>query len=621
MMRSRLLVVPLALAILGETATAQVRPEETLLYRTYQVLVILRACDPGCPGAIAAKPGSGVVTQFGGAPLRSPVPSTTQIDELYRDLPADVRERAAAALTPSGLQPAAAAGIAGAFGASFVTGVVDFVLERAKAELTHSVFRDVNALFEKETDLAILFPTLHATVASADRLSYRLLVPQLRQAGRDDLLRLPTRIADRGLSLWPDSTVPWAVQVVSATARPALRIAEGAPPLPALANLADLDSDDVSDEAARAALRILGRVARETAGFTSGPSGDAAFERWLVSRSTAQLTDVLTRERARAVFLALLVEGTSGDPRVTRRLADADDVIDRLIALCERIRRMVVSQQAGQTMMGAPEPPTDLDLVRVAATAFHVAAELVPPNARGELDRAVRVADAVFEALAQDDWARVVLVAISVIPVDARLPEVPKRMRERFQRIVALVGALVAAQDSDAVRAALSAWADPVGGFRARREPGASVAVVAYVGAAAGREQVQDATPGTDLWGPFGGAFVPVGLEVGVGLRGASLGLLVSALDLGTLASYRLDDRVASDTAEIAATPDYNIAHVFSPGLWLAVGISSRYPLTIGGGVQYAPRLRRVEDGLALRERNALRWGGFIAVDVTLFRF
>jgi hypothetical protein len=135
--------------------------------------------------------------------------------------------------------------------------------------------------------------------------------------------------------------------------------------------------------------------------------------------------------------------------------------------------------------------------------------------------------------------------------------------------------------------------------------------------------------------------FAPLGVEISRGIPRAfpsSVGLHLSVLDLGTLVSYQLSDaRLPIDdpatdgeadgnggaSAAVDASPDINFSHVFAPGAYLVLGVTRTKPITIGFGAQYAPRLRGVEDDgtLDIGALDAVRWGGFVAVDLTFFRF
>ena len=103
------------------------------------------------------------------------------------------------------------------------------------------------------------------------------------------------------------------------------------------------------------------------------------------------------------------------------------------------------------------------------------------------------------------------------------------------------------------------------------------------------------------------------------------IGGLISVIDLGALTTYRVktelkdsDGNVAGSTRQV---PEVNFTQIFSPGLFVVMGIA-RLPLVIGGGLSLSPRLREVTDSsFVTRDASALRFMGFLAIDVTIYQF
>ncbi len=112
--------------------------------------------------------------------------------------------------------------------------------------------------------------------------------------------------------------------------------------------------------------------------------------------------------------------------------------------------------------------------------------------------------------------------------------------------------------------------------------------------------------------------YLPIGIDFNYGFdmggkkrKSSAVSLYLQAFDLGAVMNYRLN----ADSTE-SSNPQISFQQLISPGasiLWHW----PNSPLVIGFGGNYTPALRRIEDNNVIYEANALRYGGFIAVDVT----
>jgi len=161
------------------------------------------------------------------------------------------------------------------------------------------------------------------------------------------------------------------------------------------------------------------------------------------------------------------------------------------------------------------------------------------------------------------------------------------------------------------VTAVLERAAAPPGTYlRKRRARGWYTTVNTYLGMMYGRETTTGATSNS---GTVAGPFLPVGVEVGLGLgRAFSIGLFANAVDLGALANYRLSGDDSASTA-----PEVGFQQVLAPGIGLVLGFS-RMPLTIGALWGYAPELRTVSSGGTATAMSVRRWFLFAGYDLPL---
>jgi hypothetical protein len=189
-------------------------------------------------------------------------------------------------------------------------------------------------------------------------------------------------------------------------------------------------------------------------------------------------------------------------------------------------------------------------------------------------------------------------------------------------RILSFASDIAHADDAEGVEDALDNFVGRTT-FLNKRDPDAGwyVYLNAYVGAAAGREGACKGARTCDEESRFAGAYAPLGVEVGHAVDWKysswlirSVGLFVQAVDLGTLASWRLGNE-----ENVSSAPTISARQVFAPGAHLVFGIR-RLPLSVGIGGSLAPKLRRITTDNGIEERNAVRpLSIFAAVDIPLY--
>lgn len=217
-------------------------------------------------------------------------------------------------------------------------------------------------------------------------------------------------------------------------------------------------------------------------------------------------------------------------------------------------------------------------------------------------------------SVVEEDYVATTTLALSSLrqaglPLDARLT-----------RWVNFAGALTAAKTPTDVEGVLEQFALPPASYSVKRYPppeserGAAVFVNAYFGASAGGEWLSDRGREhvAEAW--YAGATLPIGIEFTLGRSPQSL--FVSVIDLGAVASYRLGG------GSVDPSPNVTFANVIAPGIFITRSVAKSFPLAVGFGWQYAPRLRTVSGPLtqAPEARDASRFGVFVASDIPFFR-
>jgi len=181
---------------------------------------------------------------------------------------------------------------------------------------------------------------------------------------------------------------------------------------------------------------------------------------------------------------------------------------------------------------------------------------------------------------------------------------------------------LIEAESPEQAKNAIAAAALPPGSYSIKRESAFSVALNGYIGGFIGNEDIGN-DGGT---GGFNNLAVtaPVGVSVSWGnickqwKNPWSVGLNIPLVDLGVVASYRLDD----SENDVEDVPSIQLGQLFAPGAFFELGIGAT-PLTLSYGVQMGSRLRSIEAGA---NANVLgdtyfRHGLSLKVDIPLMQF
>lgn len=250
-----------------------------------------------------------------------------------------------------------------------------------------------------------------------------------------------------------------------------------------------------------------------------------------------------------------------------------------------------------------------------------------------ESDRDLRIAMSTLNVLGDmflGKWADGVRGTMTLVASSVN----PQALPEQLRAFLPLVADLAAAQDSKAVKAALQSAAAPLGSWRVRRQR-TLLSITGVVGAQGSYEMPLQVPSGVNLQpGWTVGPMAAIGLELSFPLKclQSSLGLFISALDVGQLALARvtgLDDQSQNQTmkgqqtkADVASNVDF--LDVVAPGVYLKLGIA-KTPLTFGFGPSLAPRLRKYSytdpDGVVRNPDpfSMFRINMFLGVDLNLF--
>ena len=206
-------------------------------------------------------------------------------------------------------------------------------------------------------------------------------------------------------------------------------------------------------------------------------------------------------------------------------------------------------------------------------------------------------------------------VIVDILKILSESKVVPDDFKEFIVKYGSFAANVVQSKNSDDVENAIEAIALPVGSASIKKNTEWNVALNAYLGGFYGNEYLSEKKAGK--WRPISGVYAPVGVTIskGLGKNIGSLSLLVSVIDIGAVASFRLTD---TSTEKL---PKLTLQNIFSPGLGLVYGIP-KWPISIGYSYQLGPVLRKItETDKVVSDKLNSRWQFFLAVDIPLINF
>jgi hypothetical protein len=337
-------------------------------------------------------------------------------------------------------------------------------------------------------------------------------------------------------------------------------------------------------------------------------------------------------DRGRWMLLTLMVNAPYGAPwpgacteSGSRSNARFDDLpqlrsvasqIEGIIRRAHDIREGL-RPQIGQQEAEADRIKRVRNLLATSSEILEVSFRLAGADARADRVQSLvsGFADATNRALDRDYVGA--MLASSDIIVQIRSSGGQLEMPREVVRVATFATDVTRAKDSESVSSALTTLVSGGGGYlrKRNRDTGPYYSLNAYLGVFPGAEVAKEDVR------PFGGPYLPLGVEIGNGSWSRLVPrLYLQFIDLGALASWRWSQG-GGDAVE--AEPKVGVAQVFSPGVY-AVYPVPKAPFSVGIGGDVAPSLRKVRsttgaDDDDVREATAFRFGVFFAVDVPIF--
>ncbi|MBS1661309.1 MAG: hypothetical protein JST68_09705 [Bacteroidetes bacterium] len=199
-------------------------------------------------------------------------------------------------------------------------------------------------------------------------------------------------------------------------------------------------------------------------------------------------------------------------------------------------------------------------------------------------------------------------------------------LMQKLLKYGSFMAAVSEAKNTDELSAALDAAILPTGSSSIKHYSSFSISINSYIGAGYYAERYNSGNPSHVKFSlPTLGVSLPVGVGFNWGIRSKVIGaasLFVSVIDLGAVASFKLS---TPDSVQSSSLPDFTWKNLLAPGGYVVLGRILNTPLSIGLGAQKGPQLRSISynqaggSSVSLDEKQVLRFGGFVSVDIPLF--
>lgn len=150
-----------------------------------------------------------------------------------------------------------------------------------------------------------------------------------------------------------------------------------------------------------------------------------------------------------------------------------------------------------------------------------------------------------------------------------------------FKKLIAAAGEVSTATTAGDVEKALSKYSLPVASYRIKRTEPTSWMINAYTGAGGTVFVNEDSSRVKAVLS------APIGVEYSRKIKHMSLSIFGSLLDVGNIINYRINEDRA---ANVEDDRSFKIENIVSPGLFIALGVSKRFPFSILAGYQFNPQ-------------------------------
>lgn len=552
--------------------------------------------------------------------------------------------------------------------------LADFMIKRANEELKASFIELLGKAFDPEGGVCIpinisdtiymkdLFPEFLEEISNTPILYSRNNLPALQTALIEDFLTLPQRFGTAEAAsalgklrkeLLKDSPALIAGLWLAG------EFSQGKAPIPVLAGMEDFltntqEIKDVEDDLRRI-LHLISRVAQAYE-FLHNHTAE-------IDGTVQRLEGYLLSPGKRDLLFTALASELPGDLKMDA--TRAQEFMQLAFSAMQELLAAYQAQSEALRNSTTPEAKLDvaagtlkavnrfLDTVLKAYATYAKENEQEPEALRKKMNQFTEHIQTGI-TLTQHVLGRNYPAAVnSVADILSDVLPSDSKTAKAVHASMSFLGNFAAAQTSDDRVAVIEAFAQPVGGYKAKRivDPIHNYrfhyTINSYLGAFGGMEKITENNTGTvgSKYKFIPGLYAPIGFEVSWALgefkknksgvkkqgdpKGGSLSVFLPVIDLGALVSFRLTSETnASDTTTttLQTDPNINFENVFAPGAYLVWGMGVKSAFSFGVGFNFTPKLRKVtvEDTTdpdavpATLSVSAIRFGAFLAIDIPI---
>lgn len=317
-------------------------------------------------------------------------------------------------------------------------------------------------------------------------------------------------------------------------------------------------------------------------------------------------------------------------------------LLTEMVVIAQDFQKIVA---AGKTTLTATDTRK---LFEIAFRLYPVCVEFLAKNNIGmsaiafneEVEKYFRYAIEMGEGIAAQEYGKVLDGAIGVmnqLKKDRSDPAL-ENTTAQLQRYGSFLLNILSAKEASEVEAALNELV-PKGSYMVKNTKRFTMSLSAHPGILLGQETVKkypvdnsgNIIPGSSKkpFHSFSAApYLPIGIDFSFHPmsknklkaraqqnKHGSMNIGIQLVDLGAVLNYRLN----SDTT-VDSSPEIGFKQFFSPGAQVMWHFNNS-PVVVGAACNYTPDLRKIaQDGFTYKA-NAVRYGVFVAVDVTFFHF
>lgn len=534
---------------------------------------------------------------------------------------------------------------------SFADGLAKFLIKRSKQELLVSFFEKMPEFEKKYPEFRILFPNTTVLINNFESWEYANIINTLREAFDKDLKELLTNLPkiasiDMNSAITSDWTVEACNRIIeyqkflnseqgiaiSSSLLIGSQFLSGNKLPDIINNVASKEklekinlSDDEKEKKIKNALAFIRLISNSLRSNDVNKSYVTSIE----------IKNLLKDPITRNIFFGLLYRqmqneliefnGFKVSEFLTLQNIDGasnyiQNFVDQSILVSEAIKKLKEDKM---------KPNANLE--DDWAAVFQTVNNFIPTITNVEIiDSRIKLPNEIQQIVEKSQFATTVAHDIAIKNYSAAIVGLLKELSDNntneefnefktfFVKYGSFAANVVQAQSSEEVEEAIESVALPVGSASIKKKTCFNIALNAYLGLFYGNEYLADKT--TNKWAPIGGVYAPVGITFSWGLNSngknwGSISTLINVIDIGAIASYRLQDSTTENL------PEVTLQNILAPGIGLIYGIPD-YPLSIGYTYQLGPALRSIElEATTVSEQMNKRWQFFLAVDIPIFNF